>query len=209
MTKRLIATVASAVAVTLGVGLVGAPAQAAPLKTRSLAAVLTSDGNHFDRNSRDFDITTEAVLAVLAAKPDSPVAVLADGKQALTAFVPTDLAFRRLARDLTGRTIHSERKIFTTLAGSLGIDTIESVLLYHVVPGARINRKAALGSDDAELTTAAELPVTVNVLKRPTRVRLVDLDPDDLNAKVVKFDLNRGNRQLAHGVDRVLRPADL
>ena len=27
--------------------------------------MLTSDGNHFDHNGRDYDIVTEAVLAVL------------------------------------------------------------------------------------------------------------------------------------------------
>ena len=44
--------------------------------------------------SGDFDITTEAVLAVLAAKPTSPVGVLTKGKVAVTAFVPTDQAIR-------------------------------------------------------------------------------------------------------------------
>ena len=57
--------------------------------------MLTSDGNRFDHNKRDFDVTTEAVLAVLAAKPTSPVGVLTKGKVALTAFVPTDRAMRR------------------------------------------------------------------------------------------------------------------
>ena len=38
---------------------------------RSLAKLLTSDGNTFDKNKHDFDIVTQAVLAVLAAKPNS------------------------------------------------------------------------------------------------------------------------------------------
>ena len=42
-----------------------APASAA-LNDRSLAAVLTADGNKFDNNWHDYDIVTEAVLAVLA-----------------------------------------------------------------------------------------------------------------------------------------------
>src|SRR5689334_17660216 len=44
--------------------------------TRSLVAVLTADKNGFDRNSKDFDILTAAVKAVLAAEPDSAVGVL-------------------------------------------------------------------------------------------------------------------------------------
>ena len=50
-------------------------AQAAPGET-SLAEVLTSDGNRFDRNAKDFDIVTQAALAVIAANPQSPVALL-------------------------------------------------------------------------------------------------------------------------------------
>ena len=70
--------------------------------TRSLAEVLTSDGNTFDRNWYDYDIVTEAVLAVLAAKPDSPVKVLTEGSVPLTAFIPNDRAFHVLLADLTG-----------------------------------------------------------------------------------------------------------
>ena len=83
------------------------PAQATsgePTGTRSLAEVLTSDGNTWDRNSRDYDIVTEAVLAVLATKPDSPVGLLADGTVPLTAFIPNDASFRKLAEDITGTT---------------------------------------------------------------------------------------------------------
>lgn len=215
--RLLAGTLATLTAV--GTALALAPAASAspahhhhhPLGTRSLAAVLTSDGNTFDRNSKDYDIVTEAVLAVLAAKPESPVGVLADGTTPVTAFVPTDQAFRLLVLDLTGKYEHSEKKVFETVAG-LGIDTVETVLLYHVVPGATITARQALGSDGAALTTAQGGTVTVDVVGRRHHhrsVKLIDQDPNDRNAKVVAFDLNRGNRQIAHGVDRVLRPLDL
>ena len=76
--------------------------------------------------------------AVLKAKPNSPVKVLADGKTALTAFLPTDRAFENLARELThSRKLPSEKQAFATVAG-LGINTVETVLLYHVVgPGSQ------------------------------------------------------------------------
>ncbi len=86
----------------------------------SLAALLTSDGNTFDKNKNDFDILTEAALAVIAAKPDSPVALVADGSKRLTVFAPTDQAFRNLAKDLTGKNIKSEKKIFNALVTSPG-----------------------------------------------------------------------------------------
>ena len=39
----------------------------------------------------------------------------------------------------------------------------------------------------------------------------IDKDHDAKNAMVIPAltDLNKGNRQIAHAVDRVLRPADL
>ena len=180
------------------------------LGTKSLAALLTSDRNTFDRNSKDYDIVTEAVLAVLAAKPKSPVGVLTDGTVAVTAFVPNDQAFRLLVKDLTGKNLKSEKKVFTAVAG-LGIDTVETVLLYHVVPGATISKRAALRSDGAKLTTAQGGVVKVDVTCSHHRqaVNLIDKDPNDRNPRVVAFNLNLGNRQIAHGIDRVLRPLDL
>ena len=109
----------------------------APTGTRSLAEVLTSDGNRFDHNWYDYDIVTEAVLALIAAKPSSPVALLADGSVPLTAFIPNDRAFQKLVKAISGKTLLRERDVFGAVA-KLGIPTVEAVLLYHVVPGATI-----------------------------------------------------------------------
>lgn len=186
-----------------------APAHAAnPPGTRSLAAVLTSRGYSFDHSWHDYDILTHAVLAVLAARPHSPVTVLTDGSKPLTAFLPDDRAFRRLAEDLSGRQLCSERAVFDTLVKKAGLNTIESVLLYHVVPGATIDAATARRSDGARLTTAlGGATVTVDVDGR--RVSLVDKDPNAANPAVTVPDLNKGNRQIAHGISRVLRPLDL
>lgn len=189
-----------------------APAQAhgksAPLGEKSLAAVLTADTGGFDHNGRDFDVLTAAVLAVLEAKPASPVKVLTDGTVALTAFVPTDAAFQQLAKEVTkSRRTPTEASAFSTVAG-LGIDTVEAVLLYHVVPGATIDRRAALRSDGARLTTAAGSTIKVDVWCG-YRLTLIDADRNDRNPTVVKFNINKGNKQIAHAIDRVLRPVDL
>ena len=208
---RRVTALAATVTLAAGTALVVAPPSTAATGNRSLAKVLTSDGNRFDHNKQDFDITTEAVLAVLEAKPTSPVAALTKGRVALTAFVPTDQAMRVLAYDLTGSWIVSERKLFKALA-SLGIDTVETVLLYHVVPGATITARKALASDGVELTTAQGGKVTVDVLT-PTsgKIRLQDLDPTDVDPFTVPalLNLNKGNKQIAHGISRVLRPVDL
>ena len=209
--KRAVAVAAAAIVAS---ALTAAPAAAhgttKPLGTKSLAAVLTADKSGFDRNGRDYDILTAAVLAVLKAKPSSPVGVLTDGRTALTAFLPNDRAFQRLVADIQhSRRLPGEKAAFTAVAG-LGINTVESVLLYHVVPGATINRKAALKADGAKLKTAAGATVKVDVYGHwHKRIKLVDADRSDRDPRVIRFDLNKGNRQIAHGIDRVLRPIDL
>ncbi|MEP6798124.1 MAG: fasciclin domain-containing protein [Lapillicoccus sp.] len=186
---------------------------AATLGTKSLAAVLTSDGNQFDNDWNDYDIATEAILAVIAAKPGSAVAVLANGSTPVTAFLPTDRAFQVLARNLTGQWIYGEKRLFNALVAAAGVDAIESILLYHVVPGATITSSDALRSAGAKLQTA--LPgatFKVNVISRYyTVVKLQDNDPSDPDPYLIPaaLDINKGNRQIAHGITAVLRPLDL
>jgi uncharacterized surface protein with fasciclin (FAS1) repeats len=214
MKKALLSSVVAVLAVSAGV--LASPAQAtgpSPERAgdRSLAEVLGADGSGFDRSWKDFDVLDAAVTAVLAADENSPVAVLADGSTRLTAFAPTDKAFRILARNLSGRTFTTEKRVTTWLVKNVGIDTIETVLLYHVVPGATITAAKAVRADGAELTTAQGGTVTVKVRGTgdKTRVVLVDQDPDSRNPRVVVPDINKGNRQIAHGINRVLRPVDL
>ncbi len=176
--------------------------------TTSLAEVLAADGVEFDHDWGDFDIVEAAVYAVIKAKPDSPVALLADGKTRLTAFIPNDRAFRILVKDLTGKKLHQEKKVFKAVAG-LGIDTVEAVLLYHVVPGKKLNSKKVVKADGAAVPTALDgASVTVKV-KHNGNVKLADLDRNDRNPRVVVLDINKGNRQIAHAINRVLRPLDL
>ena len=210
MVLRRIATMGAALLVAGALAIGAAPTASAHTSSggnRSLASVLAKDGSGFDRNWNDFDIVDNAVQAVLKAKPNSAVKVLADGKTPVTAVLPTDRAFRILVKDLTGTSYHSEKQVFTAVAG-LGIDTVEAVLLYHVVPGATITYKQALRSNGAALTMASGGSVTVKVRSR-VFVRLVDADPDDANPYVVKANINKGNKQIAHGIDRVLRPINL
>lgn len=211
MRLRNAVAVVSTLALGAGAVLATAPAASAAQGNRSLAKVLTSDGNRFDKRSGDFDIATEAVLAVVKAKPGSPVAVLADGKTRVTAFVPTDRAFKALVFDLTGTWYYKERKAFAA-AASLGIDTVETVLLYHVVAGKTLTAGKVLDADGASVPTAQGGSVTVDVLD-PTRgvVRLQDADPDDVDPTTIPrlLNLNKGNKQVAHGINYVLRPVDL
>ncbi|MBD8057644.1 fasciclin domain-containing protein [Cellulomonas sp. JH27-2] len=211
--RRLVSATAAA-ALTAGVVVAVAPAASAapPSGTTSLAAVLASDGDTFDHNWYDFDILDQAVGAVLKAKPNSPVAVLADGNVPLTAFIPNDRAFQLLALDLTHRWYLTESGVLNALVKAVGVDAIEQVLLYHVVPGATIDSTTALASDGAKLTTAQGGTFTVDVIsKRFGIVQLIDQDRNDVNPFLVpgKLDINKGNKQIAHAIAFVLRPADL
>ena len=212
--KRRVPAILAASALALGAVQATAPAASAAKAPGedSLAALLTSDGNTFDKKKNDFDIVTEAALAVVKAKPKSPVALIADGSTRLTVFAPTDEAFRLLAKDLTGKTIKSEKKIFEALVELAGVDTIETVLLYHVVPGKTLTSNKVLKADGAKLTTAQGGKITVKVKTEPSvSVTLKDRDKNAQDPKAVlkALDLNKGNKQVAHGIDRVLRPIDL
>jgi uncharacterized surface protein with fasciclin (FAS1) repeats len=211
LSRRLAAVVAGAAIALAGTATIAPSAQATgSAGTKSLAAVLTADKSGFDHNSRDYDIVTAAVLAVLKAKPGSPVGILADGTKPVTAFIPSDGAFRKLVHSLTGKWISSEKDVFGAVAG-LGIDTVETVLLYHVVPGATVTAKQAAKLDGAVLTTAQGGTIKIKVSHRCwwTRITLIDKDPNARNPRVVQTDINKGNKQIAHGISQVLRPLDL
>ena len=211
MRKSLTRMAAFGAAAVVGItGLAAAPAASAEdMGTTSLAAVLTSGETKFDRDYRDYDILTAAVLAVLEAKPNSPVGALADGSIPLTAFIPTDGAFKKLVKNLTGERPKSEAKTFETVAG-LGIDTVETVLLYHVVPGATIDSSAAIAAPwNTKLPTALEGKViTVRVNQDRPSITLIDYNKKLPNAKVKlsQVDINKGNMQIAHGITEVMMP---
>ena len=100
-----------------------------------------------------------------------------------------------------------EDAAFNAVAG-LGIDTVETVLLYHVIPGATIDSAAALESNGAVLATAAEGKNTKVLVSDAPSIRLRDYAPKFKNAQVIldAVDINKGNMQIAHGVDAVMLP---
>ncbi|HEX5089254.1 MAG TPA: fasciclin domain-containing protein [Nocardioides sp.] len=217
MKRHLAARVAALTAATLvatGVGLT-APAGAATTAdrsgNRSLAKVLAKDGTRLDHNWQDFDILEQAVLAVLAAKPHSPVALLTDGSVRLTVFAPTDQAFRDLVGDLTGKRPGSEKKTVKALLSVADVNTIETVLLYHVVPGATLPSPKVVKAAKSRTKLTTAQGGKVKVVDRKGNITLVDKDRDLADATVILngIDINRGNRQIAHAIDHVLLPLDL
>jgi len=85
------------------------------------------------------------------------------------------------------------------------------VLLYHVVAGKTLTSPKVIKAAKAgtKLTTAQG--GTVKVKERKGNITLVDKDPDLANPVVILngIDINRGNKQVGHAIDRVLLPVDL
>jgi uncharacterized surface protein with fasciclin (FAS1) repeats len=202
--------VASMLAATLisGGALIASPSAVANDGTNSLAAVLTAKSS-FDNDGSNYDILTAAVLAVLEAKPGSTVSALTDGSVALTAFIPNDDAFINLVEAYTGAAPASESAAFTAVA-TLGIDTVENVLLYHVVVGPAILSPDALKANGASLATALK-GASIGVTVKGTTITLGDNDVVAADPKVLlpQVDINKGNKQVAHGIDAVLLPVQL
>ena len=180
-------------------------ANANTLKLNPLSEVLDLGNAKFDKNSGDFDVFTSVFLDVWIAKPKSAVSAITDGNTKLTAFVPTDRAFRKLVKDLTGKNLKSERAVAEAVM-SLGANTVEKVLLYHVVLGDPILSPAALQSNGAQLSMASG--ETVGVTVNGTTIKLADKSAKSKDALVLlnKVDINQGSTQVAHGINRVLLP---
>ena len=178
---------------------------AAKLGNTALTKVLNVAEFEFDSNLADFDILTYLALDVMGTKPNSPVWALADGNVSMTAFIPTDRAFKKLVKALTGQTLMRERKIYRAVR-ALGMDTVEKVLLYHVVLGAPILSTAAVAANGVDLTTAQGS--TLRVVFDGTTLKLRDKDTKRVNPNVIltRVDINQGNNQVAHPINGVLLP---
>lgn len=179
--------------------------------TDSLAGLLAADGQKLDKNWKDFDIIEAAVLTVAGAKPETPLLALTDGKKRLTAFAPTDAAFRALVEDLTGTAPKTEKATVEAILATYDVDTIESVLLYHVVAGKTLTSAKVVAAAKKKQKITMANGATIRVKLKKGKVVLVDKDKNDRDARAIPkaLDLNKGNRQVAHGIDRVLRPVDL
>jgi uncharacterized surface protein with fasciclin (FAS1) repeats len=197
------------------------PASAAPSSGPTLADILAAQGPIGDGNWYDFDIINGVVGTILAEKPDSPLALAADPNPTvdgqpvkLTAFLPNDRAFQALAADLYGWRFWfaSEGRVAKELLARLDVDTLETVVLYHVVAGATaIDSATALSvPKGTALTTVQGGDIRVTPIKALRTAILSDNDPNDFDPFLVrsKLDIHASNG-IAHGISLVLRPVDL
>ncbi|HRV69897.1 MAG TPA: fasciclin domain-containing protein [Marmoricola sp.] len=202
-------------AVLIGTAMTATAAQAAPRPTlgmTSLQDAIASDGNQFDTLWGDFDIATEVTRTVLDAKPGSALSAVKKGNVALTAFIPTDRAFRKFVKDLSGTRPATEQDAYAALVAHASTDQLEQLMLSQIVPNARLTVRKLRRSNGAVLTTMSGSKIKVRVWRhRAPRIVIADSDRTDQNAWLLFFkrNLNKGNLQIAQGVDRVIRPVDL
>jgi uncharacterized surface protein with fasciclin (FAS1) repeats len=203
--KKLKRTASAALALGLMFSPISANAADDALKSMPLTEVLNLQGAAFDRNSADFDIFTWVFMDVWGQLPNSPVEAISKGDTALTAFVPTDAAFRNLVKYLTGKTLKSERAVANAVM-SLGAETVEKVILYHVIVGDPILSPDALKANGAKLNAASG--ETVGVKVSGTTIALIDKVKKHKNPVVIlsAVDINKGNKQVAHAINQVLLP---
>lgn len=182
-----------------------AKAENEPLMSMPLTEVLNLKNASFDNNFSDFDVFTSLWMDVWGQLPESAIQVISDGNTALTAFVPTDRAFQRVVKHLIGKKLKSEARIADAVM-SLGAKTVEKVILYHVVVGDPILSPDALEANGAKLNAASGQTIGVRV--SGTTITLVDKAKKHTNAKVIlsAVDINKGNKQVAHGINQVMLP---
>ncbi|MDX1411587.1 MAG: fasciclin domain-containing protein [Nitrospirales bacterium] len=177
---------------------------------KTITEIVGQSGGEFDRNSRDFDILLNAVLA--AGLDDE----LADPGADVTVFAPNDRAFIRLAQDLgfEGRDEAGAYDFIvnalTDLGGGNPIPVLIDVLLFHVSAGA----KSAATVGNAEVIDTLFLDATIlpqlTKTRKSFRVTLVDNDPEFIDPRIVGSgsDIEASNGKI-QTVDRVLIPLDL
>ena len=215
MYKRALAALGIAAAAATALAVPAASAQT-DSKSLTIADVLLADdkgsgqANVLDRNWRDYDIVTAAVL--LPGNADL-VAAASNPNASLTVLAPNDQAFRILAQQLTKKHLRTEQAVVDALVAieTAAPGTLRTVLTYHIV-GAKLSPTAVLSSDNVAVNTLQGGTFTVDVInKRVAFVQFVDGDPNARNPFLNK--INVGGGELAngfiHGIDRVLRPIDL
>lgn len=205
-------SIASALVAGLIATVIAVPALADEAPPTLGEQILADADGEFDRNSRDYDVIGEIVLAIVQSGIDTQLGASLDPTVELTVFLPDDRAFRRLAYDLTGTWIRDESALIPAILDAVGGDLalINAVVEYHVIPGV-IDSSVAAGADGVSLTSIMGASFTVDVFNNARgTIALIDNEPDLKNARLDPRDLdNYASNGVWHGISRVLIPIDL
>ena len=162
-----------------------------------------------------FNIIGNVVLALAGSGDLTGDDVAALSSAEITAFLPTDLGFRRLAADLQGKRWWQvkEGDVIPFLVDTLGLPTIAEVVKYHIYAGGQVDYRTALSLDTnrrngtdvfIEMYNGGDLGID-------RRARWLQLDDagtagfGTTNPWVVRPNIDGGNA-LVHGISEVLLP---
>jgi len=159
-----------------------------------------NDGN-FDINEFDYHITALLVQGVLAADPNGPVSILADGTKPATVFEPDDEQWVLFVRKLSGQALPlpsaaTEQAAYTYLKG-LGTARLEKILSYLIIPGTTLTGSLLGPPTISQATYTTANGQTILVKSDFGVVTLVDNSPLTSNSGIVEAPMNQGNRQIA------------
>ena len=212
--RRRIATTfaATAAAAGMAVGLAAPATALSDAETGEFLGKLTATYNDptlsNDGNPYDFDIVTKAALVTGA---DKTLASLGS----FTLFAPNDRAFEVTANNLglLGKNYKysakvDETRVFNAIAKG-GVDVTE-ILLYHVIPNAKVTGKQVLsGPFTQRIDMANQEKLRVTVLSRSPRFPVIVLGDKDgrvFNDLVVRPDVISTENTVVHSVSDVLLP---
>lgn len=200
----------------LGLGLAAPATALSPEETNNFLGKLTASYNDpavsSDGNPYDFDIVTKAAIVTGAT------GTLA-GLDKFTLFAPNDRAFEVLANDLGllgkkyrfGATV-DETRVFNAIAGAAQAGKVDltDVLLYHVIPNAKVTGKDVLsGPFTQKVEMANKDNVRVTVLSRSARFPVIVLGDRDgklFDDLVYRPDVIQTDNTVVHAISGVLVP---
>lgn len=221
----------SALALVATLGIAAAPANAGK-GDKPLSKVIGI--GKFDSNGKDFDILAALVNAALDFNSDSPLKVITNGSTKLTVFAPDDTAFKNFARTVTGKSKISEKEAVEAILATVSVDPtkdgdseagtetpepagpaptisdLEGLLLGHMVDGT-ITAKMLVKPKYKKVKTKTGVKIKVLVKKPKSnspKIRLKNGLPSFKDPKVVKTDINKGNKQIAHAISQVYLPSN-
>ena len=180
------------------------------------------DGNFVDfiaqqaeKRKGDFNVIGQVVLALAGAGVLTTADLDALGSAELTAFLPTDKAFRRLAADVSGQKLWEvkESDVIPILTGALDLATIGAVVKYHIYAGGKVDYRTALELDDNKRNgTDVFIPMysggELGLDRRGGKLQLDDAGTAGFGANhpyVIRRNIRAGNA-LVHGISEVLLP---